>query len=155
MLSETTTNELNLLFECELSETVRRKHSKKWQCSVSEVCIGEYLIIPLTSVKMLNAESYTMNNCCREYAAECAEGNYSIFSIRSRAGERLATLRAENDDGYWRFDQCYGYSNEEVLEEVFEYFDDDGVLQTEWSATELYYVAHDVVRLLNNSGTRH
>jgi len=78
------------------------------------------------------------------------ESTYCVFSIRTRSGERLATLGiACDDDGYWRFDRCMGPANGNVLEEPRHYLDEDGVLQTEWFATELYYVAHDVVRLMN------
>ena len=95
-----------------------------------------------------------MNNCSREYSSPCADGKYTIFSIRTRSGERMATLGIRNDEGYWRFDQCSGPSNGDVLEEVNEYYDDEGILQTEYLPTEIYYVAHEVVRLMN-SATHH
>jgi hypothetical protein len=94
-----------------------------------------------------------MMNCCREYAGQCADLKYCIFSIRRRSGERLATLGLKNDHGYWRFDQCFGLANAEVLEETLEYIDEDGVPQTECYPTELYYVAHEVVRLMNSASS--
>ena len=98
---------------------------------------------------MLKSEGYWMNNCSREYARQCENIEYCIFSIRSLSGGRLATLGIKNDKGSWSFDQCYGPSNSEVLEETHEYLDEDEVLQFDCNPTDLYYVAHEVVRLMN------
>ena len=151
MLSQATTTKTKRPSAAELlprnsSKTCR----KKWKCKLKQTLIGDYLAIPLTSEKMLKSESYVMNNCCRNYAAGCAALEYSVFSIRRRSGERLATLGLAYDGDYWRFDQCFGPSNTEVLEEIVVYLDDDGGLQTELFATELYYVAHEVARLMNS-----
>lgn len=116
-----------------------------------ETLIGNYLIVPLISVKMLKHEEYLMNSCCREYADDCVDQKYSIFSIRSRSGERLATLGLVYDEDYWRFDQCLGPANKEVMEELSCHLDENGVLHTDVFATELYYVAHEVGRLMNSS----
>lgn len=131
-------------------QAAKSKRDKKWDCKLSETLIGEYLIVPLTSVKMLQSESYAMNNCCRQYRQQCAEMNYCIFSIRRRSGERLATLGLHYIEGYWRFDQCTGPSNSEVMEEIEGYFDENGKFQTELFATELYFVAQEVARLMNS-----
>jgi hypothetical protein len=150
MLSQSKVENLPAIFSSELAvETSVEKRSGKWKCTLSEMLVGAYLIMPLTTVKLLKSEGYLMNNCCREYVSRCLESMYCVFSIRTRSGERLATLGIACDDGYWRFDQCLGPSNGNVLEEPHHYPDEDGVLQTEWFATELYYVAHDVVRLMN------
>jgi hypothetical protein len=103
----------------------------------------------------LKSEGYLMNNCFRDYIPQCSELKYCFFSMRSRSGERLATLGITSDDDFWRFDQCFGDSNTEVLEETQEYLDEDGILQTESFATELYYVAHEVVRLMNSATDIH
>ena len=100
---------------------------------------------------MLKSEGYQMNNCCRGYVDQCAGMTYCLFSIRRRSGERLATLGLNYNQAYWRFDQCFGPSNTEVLEQIRTYFDEDGELQDELFATELYYVAHEVARLMNSS----
>ncbi len=125
------------------------KKSRKWACTLSEIVIGNYLIVPLTSVTMLKSESYTMNNDCIDYAHRCANLNYCLFSIRTRSGGCLATLGLVNEDSFWNFDWCSGPSNIEVLEESLEYLDDEHMLQTEHYPTELYYVAHEVARLMN------
>lgn len=150
MLSQTAVNELNTIFAGELSATSAKRHFGKWECKLTETLIGEYLITPLTSVKMLKSEGYWMNNCSRDYTRQCEEFEYCIFSIRKRTGERLATLGLANVRGSWSFDQCYGPSNLEVLEETSEYLDEDEVLQFDCNPTELYYVAHEVVRLMNS-----
>ena len=90
-----------------------------------------------------------MNNDSLFYTRRCADLEYCLFSIRTRTGERLATLGLMSKDGYWKFDWCSGPSRAEVLEESLEYIDDEGVAQTEHYPTELYYVAQEVVRLMN------
>jgi hypothetical protein len=149
MLSQTTVNELNTIFAGELSVTSTKRRSGKWKCKLTETLIGEYLITPLTSAKMLKSEGYRMNNCSRDYTRQCEKLEYCIFSIRKRTGERLATLGLAYDRGSWSFEQCYGPSNTEVLEETHAYLDEDDVLQFDCNPTELYYVAHEVVRLMN------
>jgi hypothetical protein len=150
MLSQTTVNELNTIFAGELSVSSSRRRSGKWGCKLTETLIGEYLITPLTSAKMLKSEGYWMNNCSRDYTRQCEEFEYCIFSIRKRTGERLATLGIVNDQGHWSFHQCYGPSNSEVLEEIYGYQDEDDMLHFDSDPTELYYVAHEVVRLMNS-----
>jgi len=151
MLSQTTVHESNAIFAGEFSATSTKKRAGKWVCKLPESLIGEYLITPLTSTRMLKSEGYWMNNCSRDYTHRCEAFEYCIFSVRKRTGERFATLGLANDRGSWIFDQCYGQSNSEVLEETFEYLDEDDALQFECIPTELYYVVHEVVRLMNSS----
>ncbi|SHO52265.1 hypothetical protein SAMN02745220_04475 [Desulfopila aestuarii DSM 18488] len=156
MLSQTKVNELNALFGAELNVgTSAGRRSGKWECNVSEMFIGDYFIVPLTTTKMLKSEGYVMSNCCRNYKELCENLQYSIFSIRSRSGERLATLGLTKESGYWRLDQCFGPANAEVLEEISCYLDEEEVLQTEYHPTELYYVVQEVARLMNCSGRSH
>lgn len=155
MLSQSAERGMNSGNGKSLHPVSARRKARQWECVVDESLIGDYLIVPLTTAKMLQSEAYWMNNCCREYTMLCAEKVYALFSVRSRSGERLATLGLISDQGYWRFDQCVGQSNSEVLEEVIEYVDDEGEPQTEYYPTELYYVAHEVVRLMNSSGASH
>ncbi len=154
MLSQATVTDFNATFSTELTiagNSVERR-PRKWKCKLPETLVGDYLITPLTSAKLLKSEGYQMNNCCREYIEQCAGLTYCIFSITRRTGERVATLGLEYDLCYWRFDQCFGPSNTEVLEEIRTYLDEDGELQEEIYATEIYYVAHEVVRLMNSTG---
>jgi hypothetical protein len=156
MLSQSKVEKLNAFLATKSAGgTSVEKRPGKWKCKLSEMLVGKYLITPLTSAKQLKSEGYLMNNCCREYIHQCMVLKYCVFSIRRRSGERLATLGLAQDEGYWRFDQCFGPSNEDVLEETRQYLDEDGELQTEHFATELYYVAHDVVRLMNSTARCH
>jgi hypothetical protein len=129
----------------------QKKRTTKWNCTLPELLIGDYLIIPLTSTKMLKSEGCWMNNCSREYADQCSKNLYALFSIRTRSGERLATLGLENDCGFWKFDQCYGPSNIEVMEERIEYLDENGEYLVEYYPTEMYYATQEVLRLINRS----
>ena len=153
MLSQSKVEYFNEFFATELAagNSVERRPNK-WKCKLPETLVGEYLIIPLTSAKLLKSEGYMMNNCCRDYISQCMELKYCLFSIRRRTGERLATLGLAYNEDYWRLDQCFGPSNTEVLEETKTYPDEEGELQEETSATELYYVAQEVARLMNSTG---
>jgi hypothetical protein len=156
MLSQDRVDGFNTVFATGLTHAAsRRKQPTTWHCKLPETLVGDYFIIPLTSAKMLKSEGYLMNNCCREYIPLCADSKYSIFSIRSRSGERLVTLGLTNKDDYWRFDQCFGPSNSDVLEETMNYFDEDGMLHTEYFPTEIYYIAHEAVWLMNASEPNH
>lgn len=151
MLSQSKADYFHALFATEIAAAafVQRRPSK-WECKLSDTLIGDYSITPLTSRKMVKLEGCQMNNCCREYIDQCARLTYCLFSIRSRSGKRLATLGLTCRGGYWRFDRCFGPSNSEVLEESRTYLDEDGELQEESYATDLYYVAHEVARLMNS-----
>ena len=145
--------ESNAIFTAELvADASNAKRSGKWDCPLSEVLVGEYWIIPLTSRKLLKSEGYAMNNCCRDYISQCEAMGYCIFSIRNRTGERLATLGLKKEQNYWYFDQCFGASNADVLEEILTYLDENGMEQTESTSSEIYYVAHEVARLMNTVG---
>lgn len=150
MLAQTKTEEFTSFLSLGFtSPQPQKKQLSTWNCKLSEVIIGEYLIIPLTSARMLKSEAYWMNNCCGEFIKSCASKKYCIFSIRSRSGERQATLGLVYQQDHWVFDQCFGPSNTVVTEETREYLDEDGELQLEWYGTELYYVSQEVARLMN------
>ncbi|MBU1568843.1 MAG: hypothetical protein KJ630_24860 [Proteobacteria bacterium] len=151
MLSQSKVDYFNALFATKLvaGNSVERRPSK-WKCKLSDTLIGDYSVTPLASRKMVKSEGYQMNTCYRDYIDQCAELTYCLFSIRSRSGERLATLGLTCIGGYWRFDQCFGPSSTEVLEETRTYLDEEGDLQEESYATELYYIAHEVARLMNS-----
>ncbi|MBV5329000.1 MAG: hypothetical protein JZU65_15460 [Chlorobium sp.] len=151
MLSASQVEELNSLFAVELAMVhAATKSPGKWECVLTEMLVGDYAVIPLTSTKMLTSESYWMQNCCWEYACLCADLEYSIFSIRSRFGKRLATLGIGKEGRIWYFDQCFGPRNTQVLESMRDYTDEEGFIQNELSATDIYYLAHEVVRLMNS-----
>lgn len=137
------------LFTAEIKERRAEGERGNWYCKLTETIIGEFLITPLNSRKKIQSEAYIMSNCCRQYTDACAALEYGLFSMRSRAGERMATLGLRRKDGHWRFDKCLGPSDAEVAEESLCYCDDNNVVQTESYPTELYYVAQEVVRLMN------
>lgn len=149
MLYQSTLDQSNGFLAATIAGGTRGRRTKKWQCTLSEVLVGDYLVIPLTSAKMLTSEGYRMNNCCRQYVDQCAAASYAVFSVRSRSGERIATLGLKRERGHWYFDQCVGPSNTNVLEETMEYLDEEGMPQSEWFPTEIYYVVHEVARLMN------
>ncbi len=137
------------LFAAEIAERGPEIQRGNWYCRLAEIIIGDFLIIPLTSRKKIHSEAYMMSNCCRQYTAACAALEYVLFSVRSRAGERQATLGLRREEGHYHFDQCFGPANMEVMEESLCYCDENDVIQTESYPTEIYYVAQEVVRLMN------
>lgn len=146
-----TSYEINGFKIPEFAKTVTPTKKRKWKCPLPTLKIDEYEIVPLTSSKQLKSEGYHMNNCCKDYTHQCSTGEYCIFSIRNLNGDRVATLGAINDDGYWQFDQCLGQSNSNVIDEFTEHVDSQGKVHLEWSHTELYYAANEIIRLLNTS----
>lgn len=92
-----------------------------------------------------------MNNCCKDYAAQCAEGAYVVFSIRDHSGKRLATLGAKKVDDHFTFDQCFGPANSNVTDMFIDHTDDHQQPDIEWQRTELFYVASEVIRVLNKT----
>ena len=143
----------------QLTETThkpgREKHVRTWPCPLTEELIGEHLVVSLTSIKQVLNEAESLNNFCREYITRCAGGSYSLFSIRSRSGERLATLGLSKEDDYWRVERCVGQADADMLEESMSFLDEDDALHTECYATELYYIAHEVARLMNAQSRVH
>lgn len=133
--------------------SLKKPHRQRWNCPLPMLRIDEFDIIPLISTKMLKSEGYHMNNCCKDYAAQCAQGTYFVFSIRNHSGDRLATLGAKKVDDHYSLDQCFGPSNSNVTDIFVEYTDDNDYPTVEWQRTELFYVASEVIRVLNKTIT--
>jgi hypothetical protein len=73
---------------------------------------------------------------------------YQLFSIRNLQGERIATLGAKKVNDRWYFGDCLGKENSTVIESATEIYDDGNIVY-EVEYTEIFSVAHEVVRLLN------
>lgn len=149
MLEQNIVNHLPLSSVAVKKKAPSKKLKSRWQCKVPELLLDEYRVVPLISAKMMRSEGYLMNNCCKEYITPCAQGEYAVFSIRSWKGDRVATLGMKCVEGYWYFDQCYGPSNSNVMERWTQYVDEEGLEQHEQENSELFYVAHEVVRQMN------
>lgn len=152
MLSSKLVDEMNLLFaqELELARTEKaKKKSGPWSCPIKVTKLDKYVIVPLVSSKKVKSEGYKMQNCVREYITQCQGGSYLLFSILNEEGIRVATLGAIRRDDRWDFDECLGRKNSEVLETQLEYSDVDGFHIVELEYTEIFSVAHEVIRLLN------
>jgi hypothetical protein len=155
VLSSKVVSELNLLFSRELAVTTKlnsEKGSGKWFCSIRAVQIGEYMIVPLTSPRDVKSEGYMMKNCVREYIHLCKDGKYLLFSIRNSLNERIATLGVERRDNRWYFDECLGEENSVVMETTVDPLDANNYEYEIFEYTEMFSVAHEIVRLLNRKG---
>lgn len=131
----------------------QKPFKKRWTSPLPHIRIDAFDIMPLTSFSMLKSEGYNMNNCCKDYAPLCAEGTYLLFSIRDHAGERLATMGVEKVDDHYHLDQCFGPSNSNVTDLFIHHLDEDDTHHTEWQRTEIFFVASEVVRMLNGVKT--
>lgn len=152
MLSPKKVHELNQLFAEELELTKNDKTetwNKKWDCPIQAIQLGKYMIVPLTSRRMVKSEGYIMQNCVRDYIHLCNDGKYLLFSIRNRLNERAATLGVKKRDNRWYFDDCLGKENSVVIEEIIEFLNSENSSEYVTEYTEMFSVAHEVVRLLN------
>ncbi len=127
----------------------KKPHKQKWTCPLPMLRIDVFDIIPLTSTRMLKSEGYHMHNCCKDFAAQCAEGTYHVFSIRNTSGDRLATIGAKKVDDHYSLDQCFGPSNSNVTDMFIVHTDYNNIPDVEWQRTDLFYVASEVIRVLN------
>ncbi len=153
MLTSQFVAELNDLFANELCLTRTSKFEKRikgWHCPIQSVQVGEYIVVPLTSARKVKSEGYLMQNCVKEYVEQCRDNMYLLFSIRNLKGERVATLGVKKEGDRWYFDDCLGKDNSTVMEFSTEFFDAGSVF-CEIEYTELFSVAHEVVRLINTN----
>lgn len=150
MLSQTQVTKKDQTFSGSLFPSNSKATTKRWSYTISETIIGDYLIVPLRTVKMLESEAYNVNNNSDQYIPGCTRLENCAFSMCDHFGFSQATLILAHDNEGWRFEKCYGPSNTNVLEEFIEFFDEFGIAQTEYYPTELYYVAHEVIRLMNS-----
>lgn len=152
MLTSQIVDELNDLFAEEFGLTTSNKSelkNKGWHCPIHIVRLSEYIVMPLTSSRRIKSEGYLMQNCVRGYVDQCRNGEYLLFSIRNLGGKRIATLGVNKRGDRWYFDECLGKENSAVIEVAREDFDADHNMCLEIEYTELFSVAHEVVRLLN------
>lgn len=138
-----------------LSSTISQAPTQQWPSMISDMIIGDYLIVPLRTAKMLKSEAYNMNNNSDQFIPGCTTNENCAFSIRNHFGFSQATLILSYDDEGWRLEKCYGPSNTNVLEEVLEFFDENDIAQTEYYPTDLYYVAYEIIRLMNSQQRVH
>lgn len=152
MLSSKLVNELNMLFADELKISAKFNktfRSEKWVSPIGNIEIGEYLIVLLSTPKKVKSEGYLMQNCVRQYVHLCQEGEYLLFSIQNRLGERVATLGVKKGANRWYFDDCLGIRNSVVIETTLDFLSADNCIVYETEYNEIFSVAHEVVRLLN------
>lgn len=112
-----------------------------------ETTIGDFLLVPLLSKKRIREEESSYGIHLSEYIEKCQYGTMALFSICTRSGQRVAILALTLSDDCWEIDFCYGPFYAEVMDEMIDYIDEEGGLQTEWLPTEIYYIAHEVTRL--------
>lgn len=68
-----------------------------------------------------------------------------VFSIRDLLGHRVATVALIFRDDDWHLEQIKGLANADVSNVEMVYFDGERTV-TQLDMTDLYYVAHEVLR---------
>lgn len=149
MLSQPQITQGNLASTVNSFSSTSISTTRKWPYTIPETIIGDYLIVPITTAKMLKSESHYLNNNSDQYLSGCSRHENCAFSMRDHFGFSQATLVLSHNNEGWRFEKCHGPSNTNVLEEIIEFFDENEIAQTEYYPTELYYVAHEIIRLMN------
>jgi hypothetical protein len=75
-----------------------------------------YMIVPLTTGRLLFDESEAMNHCVFTYIDYCIDGSARIFSVRlAQSKERFATAELNRSDSGWKLIQLKGKSNRELI----------------------------------------
>ena len=98
-----------------------RTRNLRWESLIGPFEAGDYQVFPLTSSCELREEGDLMNHCVgRRYHRWCRDGAVRVFSIRDLVGKRVATasLYFDFQSMRWRVEQCRGYGNAEVCEEL-------------------------------------
>lgn len=128
-----------------LSLPKRRKSRLTWSSAVESCELGDYVVVPLTTSSELRREGAAMHHCVGTYDLLCATGSLRVFSIRDLDGRRLATMSLMLGPAGWQLGEIKGLMNSEVvlLEELPV---DTEQTRIVWAHTDLYYVAHEVVR---------
>jgi hypothetical protein len=70
-----------------------------WPALLPECDIGDLRIVALTSVEALRDEGRALRHCVGAYVQRCLFDRTHIFSLRSAAGERLATIQVDAISG--------------------------------------------------------
>jgi len=150
MLEQSDVDALNSLFKSELElNYAAYEHGMIWDCKVGPITVGQYRVVPLITPRKVKSEGYLMQNCCRDYIQSCQAKKYLLFSIGNRSGQRIATLGTRKDAGRSIIDDCLGRRNEPIMEVSYDQYDDTGECVFEIGYTEIFSVAHEIVRLLN------
>jgi hypothetical protein len=127
-----------------------KKRNLKWVSDLEACEIGEFMIVSLTTSRSLREEGREMKHCVGRYDELCHNGLFRVFSIRDLLDRRLATMSLKWANDYWRLDQLGGVRSADVGLIVETYFDGERTV-TRIEQAELYYVAHEVLRLYRHA----
>lgn len=127
----------------------------RWNSPLRQTFVGEYLLQPITSMRMLHKEDRVLDNGCSSNLFRCYNETYAAISLRTRSGERLATLCLQRKNDYWAINSCLGRNGQNALEETLVYMDEELNVLEETTPTELYYICQEAVRLINNRQNNH
>lgn len=102
----------------------RRKYSNEPFCEKDVHDVGGYIFTRLNSPLEVRTEGDSMRHCVGSYATVCAQGTYRVYTVEK--GNERATLGITRPNRFslfdpsegWSFQQCYGFANKSVSQEL-------------------------------------
>ncbi|HEY5657533.1 MAG TPA: PcfJ domain-containing protein [Myxococcota bacterium] len=95
-------------------QAVKAQHSGfAWSSPIRSLASDAHVAVALDSPHSLWKEGQALRHCVARYAMRCYEGTCLVYSIRSRAGKRVATAAIERceDGGGWQLACVRGFAN--------------------------------------------
>jgi len=123
----------------------KKKRKLTWTSDLAAFELGNYLVVPLTSSKMLREEGQIMGHCAALYDRLCHEGTVRLFSVQDLIGYRIATVSLLWRDDYWHLEQMKGPRNAGILYEQVAY-QFQGCTAERLDETDLYFVGQEIVQ---------
>ncbi|EGF32309.1 hypothetical protein IMCC9480_2623 [Oxalobacteraceae bacterium IMCC9480] len=85
-----------------------------WSSLLSPMTHGSWCVLPITDAWALHEEALAMRHCADGYLAQCLDGSWRLFSVRTLAGKRMATLGIELNGLSWRIGDLRRFANGSV-----------------------------------------
>ncbi len=85
-----------------------------WSSLLSSMTHGGWCVRPITDAWALHEEALAMRHCADGYLTQCLDGSWRLFSVRTPAGKRVATLGIERDGSSWKIGDLRSFANGSV-----------------------------------------
>lgn len=101
-------------------ENVERSagENQTWESLLGEVVIGDVTFTPLNSVRDVAVEGYRQHHCVGNYAYDCVEGHYRVYTAVEPDGTRSTLGLWFDRSGRWVVEQHRGKYNGSVSVEA-------------------------------------
>ncbi len=85
-----------------------------WSSLLSPMTYGAWRVLPITDAWALHEEALAMRHCADRYLAQCVDGRWRLFSVRTPAGKRMATIGIKRDGLSWKVGDLRSFANGSV-----------------------------------------